>query len=249
VFSLIVEYHKSFSSRIGREMEFKVYGHGGKPVIVFPSSGGRFYEYEDFRMVDACASFIERGIVRLYAVDSIDRETWSAASEPPYDRVRRHEAWFNYLIEELYPSAMQETGWPHRAMTMGFSMGAMHAVNTLFRRPDLFDTVIALSGAYQPEHFLGDYMDEVVYRNSPVSSIRGMPHGHPWIELLNTCKIVICVGQGAWEEEMLASTRLLDRALYEKGIHAWIDYWGTDVSHDWPWWHKQLPYFLSKVME
>jgi esterase/lipase superfamily enzyme len=244
-----IEYRKTYSPALQRDMEIKVYGHTGQPCLVFPCQDGRYYDFENFGMLPHCQPYIDQGRLKLYCVDSIDRETWSAASEPPYDRVRRHEAWFNYLIEELYPSAMQETGWPHRAMTMGFSMGAMHAVNTLFRRPDLFDTVIALSGAYQPEHFLGDYMDEVVYRNSPVSSIRGMPHGHPWIELLNTCKIVICVGQGAWEEEMLASTRLLDRALYEKGIHAWIDYWGTDVSHDWPWWHKQLPYFLSKVME
>ena len=72
-----VEYHKMYSGRIGREMEFKSYGWGGKPVVVFPSSGGRFYEYEDFGMTEACKPFIERGVIRLYTPDSIDREAGS----------------------------------------------------------------------------------------------------------------------------------------------------------------------------
>jgi len=32
-----------------------------------------------------------------------------------------------------------------------------------------------------------------------------------------------------------------------KNIPAWIDIWGQDVNHDWPWWRKMLPYGLSKM--
>mgnify|MGYP000079574190 CR=1 FL=1 len=53
-----VEYHKWWSPSLGQEMELKVYGHYGKPAIVFPAQGGRFYEYEDFGMVQAVRSFI-----------------------------------------------------------------------------------------------------------------------------------------------------------------------------------------------
>ena len=38
------------------------------------------------------------------------------------------------------------------------------------------------------------------------------------------------------------------KALQQKGIPAWVDYWGYDVSHDWPWWKKQLVYFLPYVL-
>jgi len=55
------------------------------------------------------------------------------------------------------------------------------------------------------------------------------------------------VGQGAWEEEMLDDARALKHILDEKGIPHWIDFWGHDVNHDWPWWHKMLPYFLDKL--
>ena len=36
--------------------------------------------------------------------------------------------------------------------------------------------------------------------------------------------------------------------LYEKNIHAWIDFWGYDVNHDWPWWEVMLKYFLPKMI-
>ena len=39
-----VEYHKEYSGNLGREMEFKVYGHGGKPVLAVPCQNGRFYD-------------------------------------------------------------------------------------------------------------------------------------------------------------------------------------------------------------
>ncbi|MHC1786832.1 MAG: esterase family protein [Christensenellales bacterium] len=241
-------YFKTYSPALQRDMEVKVYGHAGKPCLVFPSQDGRYYDFENFGMPEAAQPHIDQGRLRLYCVDTIDRESWSAQDQPPYDRLRRHEAWFSYLVDEFYPAMRQHAGWDGRAMTLGCSLGAMHAANILFRRPDLFDTVIALSGAYSPEDFLGGYMDEVAYINSPVASIRGMAPDHPYIDLLNTCRIILCVGQGAWEDEMLHSTRQLDEAMREKGIRAWVDYWGYDVNHDWPWWRRQLAYYLDKIM-
>ena len=61
-------------------------------------------------------------------------------------------------------------------------------------------------------------------------------------------RIVLCVGQGQWEEELLESTRRMDEILSRKGIPAWVDYWGFDVDHDWPWWRKQLAYFMQNLV-
>ena len=52
------EYHKWFSPRLGRDMELLVFGHAGLPILVFPTSGGRFYEFEDRQMVAAVAGNI-----------------------------------------------------------------------------------------------------------------------------------------------------------------------------------------------
>lgn len=57
------------------------------------------------------------------------------------------------------------------------------------------------------------------------------------------------MGQGAWEEPMLQSARELQPILEEKGIQAWIDYWGFDVCHDWNWWKKELEYFLPFLLK
>ncbi len=40
-------YYKQLSRRLGREMELLIFGHAGLPLVAFPTSGGRFYEFED----------------------------------------------------------------------------------------------------------------------------------------------------------------------------------------------------------
>ena len=37
-----ISYHKAFARTLGRDMEYKRYGHAGRPVVVFPTSQGRF---------------------------------------------------------------------------------------------------------------------------------------------------------------------------------------------------------------
>ena len=242
------EHHKEYSRHLGKDMEFKVYGHGGKPVLSFPCQNGRFYDWEGFGMLDTLADYLEGGKIQLFTVDTIDGETVSARGQDPYGRVRRHEDWFGYVTEELVPRIREINGTGQDLLATGFSMGAYHAGNVFFRRPDIFDSVIALSGIYDTQDMYGGYMDEVVYANDPCASLSNMPQDHPYIQMFNQRKIIICVGQGAWEEQLLAGTRRLDEVLRRKGIRAWVDYWGLDVNHDWPWWKKQIRYFLPNVV-
>jgi hypothetical protein len=58
---------------------------------------------------------------------------------------------------------------------------------------------------------------------------------------------IVCVGQGAWEEPMIADTIRMWDIMQAKGIPCWIDLCGYDVNHDWPWWRKQFTYFLSTL--
>ena len=90
-------------------------------------------------------------------------------------------------------------------------------------------------------------MDEVVYRNSPVHYLADMPKDHPFIQLYNQKKGVICVGQGPWE--IPETTRQMAHLCYEKDIHLWVDFWGWDVAHDWDWWYKQVAYFAPYLLE
>lgn len=240
-------YCKHYSQSLQRDMEYKVYGTTGHPVLAVPSQDGRFFDWENFGMIEVLRPWIERGEIRVITCDTIDKETWSDRYADGYWRIRRHEAWFCYVIDELLPAIRQSAD--ETFMVTGCSMGAYHAANFFFRRPDIFDTVISMSGLYDSDYGFPNYHDELTYANSPISFIGGMPADHPWIDQYNRRNIIICVGQGRWEDELLESTRQLDTVLCQKGVKAWIDYWGTDVDHDWPWWRAQLPYFLQKVLE
>ena len=133
-------------------------------------------------------------------------------------------------------------------MTFGASMGAMHAANLFFRRPDLFDGVFAISGLYDSPEFFGDYCDDLVYNNCPVYYLANMPWDHHYIDMYNHRKIQIVVGQGKWEGPLIESTRRLDAVLRQKGIHAQVDYWGFDVDHDWPWWYKMVEHYVPRFL-
>lgn len=247
-----IRYMHHYSGHLGREMEFKVYGHAGKPVMFIPCQSGRFFDFENFKMLDHWAQWIEEGRCTVYSVDCIDDEAYANLGGDPRRRIENHERWYNYIVEEMVPTIRhlsgERNGYDQKIMTFGCSMGAMHAANLFFRRPDLFGSVLALSGLYDSKMFFGDYMDDLLYRNTPCSYLSNMPWDHPYIGMYNSSKIVICVGQGAWEDELLASTRWLDTVLAQKGIHAQMEYWGTDVAHDWDWWFKQVAYYVPQFL-
>jgi esterase/lipase superfamily enzyme len=242
-----IEYHKWFSPILGHDMELKVYGYYGKPALVFPAQSGRFYDFEGFGMINVLSPYIESGRIKLFTVDSLDDQTWANWTAHPADRARRHQDYDRYIVEEVVPFMRQHSGRTmQKFMTTGVSMGAYHAANFFFRHPDLFDTVIALSGLFRLNHFIGDYMDDTVYFNTPLAYL---PHmNDPWyLDQYRQSHIFVGVGQGAWEEEMLEDARTLKHILEQKEVPHWIDFWGHDVNHDWPWWHKMLPYFLDKL--
>jgi esterase/lipase superfamily enzyme len=242
-----IEYHSWWSPRLGQEMELKVYGHYGKPVLVFPAQGGRFYDFEDFGMVAAAASFIEAGQVKLFTVDSVDNQSWANWGAHPYERAWRHEHYEGYITGEVAPFMRQHCGGAaHKFWTTGCSMGGYHAANFFFRHPDLFDGTIALSGLFQLSLFIGDYMDERVYLNSPLHYLSGLNDPH-YLDQFRKSQIVVGVGRGAWEEPMVEDASRLQDVLAARQIPAWIDFWGHDVNHDWPWLRKMLPYFLGAM--
>lgn len=241
-----INYYKHYSHCLGRDMEYKTYGNRGRAVIVFPSQDGRFYDYQDFDMVAVLSQFIDSGRIRIICADSIDRETWSDMGGNEDYRIGLQERWYHYIVDELVPAVRI---YPDETfIATGCSMGGFHAGNFFFRRPDLFNTLLAQSGLFYAGYFFPNYHNPLVYDNSPYDFLRNMPADHPYWNMYRQRDIVMCVGQGQWEEELLDSTRKMDALLREKNVPAWVDYWGTDVSHDWVWWRKQIVYLMGKVL-
>jgi esterase/lipase superfamily enzyme len=247
-----VEEHCWFSSNLNRDMALKVYGHWGKPFIVFPCSRGRYFDYEGLGMIHAIGSFIDRGRIKLFCVDSIDAESWYDFGVPPAERNSRHEAYDRYIVDEVVPFVRHHCGQPQeRVMATGCSMGAYHALNFFLKHPDLFEGTISLSGLYRLDRAeFGLSADDIpaVYFNSPLNYLQGI-NDPAYLDPYRRSIIVVCVGQGAWEDEAIEDTRRLDDLFQQKAVPAWVDFWGFDVNHDWPWWYRQMNYFLGKLYE
>ncbi len=243
-----IEYHKWWSPKLNQEMELKIYGHFGKPILVFPAQSGRFFDYENFGMVNAVSHLIEAGKIKLYTVDSVDSQSWANFNLHPADRAWRHQDYDGYIIQEVNPFIKTHCrNTDQKIFTTGCSMGAYHSANFFFKHPDIFDGTISLSGLFQLSMFIGDYVDDNVYFNTPLMYLPNLTD--PWyLDQYRNSQIVISVGQGAWEDDMIRDTRALKSILEQKNIPAWVDFWGYDVNHDWPWWHKQLPYFLDHLL-
>lgn len=84
------EYHKWHSPRLSREMELLIFGHAGLPVMVFPTSAGRFFDFEDRDMIAALTGKIDAGQPQFDCVDSVDKESWYNQQAPPRSRIARH---------------------------------------------------------------------------------------------------------------------------------------------------------------
>ena len=223
-----------------------------KAGTFYPMSGWTFLRLRRLQNGDVWSPWIENGDVMVYAIDTIDKETWSDKWGNAEWRIYRHEQWISYIVNEVVPfmqgMAMERNGWDSApgCMTFGCSLGATHAANLFYRFPNHFDSMMALSGIYTSEYGFGTYMNDLVYQNSPVHYLANMSDGHPYIDLYNRGRSVICVGQGAWEQP--ETTRRLDEIFRQKGINTWVDYWGYDVNHDWPWWYKQVVHYLPWLL-
>ena len=240
-----ISYH---SNVLGEDLGVIVYGMTGYPIIVFQTQDSKCTNYEDFGMISELADYIDGGKVQLFCVDSIDQESWSNTNGDKSWRAQRQEDYFRFVTDELVPYVHDRNGSDLRPLATGCSMGATHSAIAALRRPDLFQGCIALSGVYRTSFFFGDWMDENLYMNDMVQMLHDLPADHPYIHLYNHRSLCFCVGQGAWEDG-LSDLRDMDASFKRLGISAWCDFWGYDVNHDWPWWKKQMRYFLPIVLE
>src|SRR5262249_16779289 len=154
------------SSRLGRDMELLVFGHSGKPIVIFPTSMGRFFDYESRGMIDAVGSKYERGEVQAFCVDSVDSESWYNKAVHPAGRAARRAQYDDYLVHELIPFVRARNASNELAVT-GCSFGGYHAVNFALRHPDLATHCISMGGAFDIHQFIGDYYDDNCYYNCP----------------------------------------------------------------------------------
>ncbi|HSS67068.1 MAG TPA: esterase [Nocardioidaceae bacterium] len=225
------------------------YGHYGRPVLVFPSEAGRAWDFENNGMLEEIRYLIDDGRCKLYCVDSLDAWSWSDSSIPIEERAIRHSTYTRWLVEAAVPWVMGDTEGGSDLMALGCSLGAYHAVHFALQRADLVPLALGFSGNYDVSTWRawGDRGDASYFAN-PADYV-GNLHGDHLEWLQRRVSILLICGQGAWETHptgSLPSTLELAAMLDEKGIKCELDLWGDDVSHDWPWWRRQLARHLPR---
>ncbi|MCA9935168.1 MAG: esterase family protein [Anaerolineales bacterium] len=238
-YSMNREYHRWYSPALGRDMELLIFGHTGARVLVFPTSKGKFYEWEDRSMMDALRDHLDNGWLQMYCVDSVDAESWYAYWKHPGDRAWRHMQYEFYLLNEVIPLSQQLNDNPY-LITVGASFGAYHAVNFALRHPHLVGRTIGMSGIYDVGRWVDGYSDQNVYANNPVAYIPN-EHNHDRLTALRNLDIILAVGH---DDSLRGSNEQLSGLLWEKEIGNALRIW-DGWAHDWPWWQQMIRQYVG----
>jgi esterase/lipase superfamily enzyme len=232
-------YEKWWSPSLGRDMEMLVFGHDGLPVVVFPTSCGRFYEFEDNGMVGAVNWKLDNGKLQLFCVDSVDGESWYNRNVPPRWRIARQVQYQEYVLREVLPYIRIFNHNSHLA-TAGCSFGAYHAANLALKHPDLFTGFLSMGGAFDVSRFLGGYHDSDVYFNMPTQYLANM--SDPWfLDRYRRNTYVLATGE---HDICLGANHHMAGIMRSRGIPVRLDVWGWGSKHDWPDWRPMVQEYL-----
>ncbi len=239
------EYHRWFSPFLQKDMEMLVFGHSGKPVLLFPTRTAKFYDYEDWGVIDAISDKIFRGEVQIFCVDSADRSSLYCKTISPAERIKRHFLYERYILEEVIPFIEHKNNDPFHIIA-GCSLGGFHAVNMGLRYPYHFKKVIGLSGRYdltlKLEYFddlFDGFSNEDILLNTPVYYVNHIKSPQ-LIRVLQKLEIILAIGV---EDAFLQNNILLSNCLTEKNIHNTLYFWDGE-AHKAVNWGQMLQKYL-----
>lgn len=239
------EYHKWWSPNLERDMELLVFGHAGAKVLIFPTRGARFYEYENLRMIEQIADKIDAGQLQLYCIDSIDTESFYCFWAHPEGRIQRHQQYENYVLTEVLPFMDEQNDHPCR-ISHGCSLGAFHAANIAFRHPNLFQKLCAFSGRFdlnlEVDYFanlFSGFYNEDIYFHTPSHFLPNL-HCEQRLSELRNMDIVLVIGQ---EDPFLDNNLHMSQVLNDKGIQHELHVWG-ERAHQGYYWRRMVPLYL-----
>ena len=232
------DYVRWWSPSLNRDMEFLWFGKFGRPVILFPTSAGRFFENEDFHLASSVADKVDRGEIQLLLVDTVNNESWYNRGVHPAIRAARHTQYDAYLRHELVPY-IHNRAQRGDLVVYGASFGAYHASNFAARYPDVVSRAICFSGVFDIRSQLDGYWDDNCYFNCPVVYIPNM--SGEWVGKLSRVEWVLATGQ---YDAIVDKTLEFSGLLASKGIPSYTEIWPAVFGHDWPWWRENLRRFV-----
>jgi esterase/lipase superfamily enzyme len=219
---------------LGHDVEMLVFGDRGYPLIVFPTSRGRYYEAKDFLLVESVREAVEQQKIKLYCLDSVDEHSWYAKHLHPAARVANHVRYDQMVSRELVPTLQRECHVDKVAVA-GCSFGGFQALNFAFRHPEQVAYLLSMGAAFDMRQFLDGHYDENVYFNNPPDYLPDAPteHLHPMKIVLGTAEDDFCKPGNYQISDML----------HRKGVDHWLDV--RPGTHDWPVWRDMFAHYVS----
>jgi esterase/lipase superfamily enzyme len=234
---LTEQYHRWYSHNLGTDLEMLVFGDRGYPLILFPTTKGRYFQNKDEGLIESARWFIEQGLVKIYCPDSIDHLTWYNKEVHPAARAYNHMWYDRMLNEELAPWAMHETG-VNKVAVAGCSFGGYHAANFAFKHPDKVSNLFTMGGAFDIKQFTDGFYNDDIFYNNPVDFMPGDNNPDLW-------KMNIILGTS--EHDMCKDYNItMSNILNAKHINHWLDV-RPFANHDWPIWREMFPHYLSMI--
>lgn len=232
-----------YSPILEREMPVATYGYYGFALLLVPTAAADLLEYERFGLIDALRPFVDSGKLKIFSIDSINRESWMNFNAHPSHKTYMHKQWNYYVYDELVPFIRHQTSSDTPIITCGASFGALHSANLFFQRPDLFDGCISMSGVYDLTEYTRGHYDDDVYFNSPMHYMPNLSDHSTLEQIRQSRHIHLFSGSGEYEDP--DSARRFAGILYNKGIPYELDIWGNEWRHDWSTWRAMLPHYLA----
>jgi len=239
------EYHKWYSPSLQRDMELLIFGHSGRAVLFFPTRMARFYDYENWHVIEALHDRIYNGELQLFCVDSIDGESFYNRDVHPIVRIARHNQYEQYILNEVIPLMHAKNGGGYFE-TAGCSMGAYHAINVALKHPHIFKKAVCMSGRYDLTRQIQDFRDlfdgyhnQDVYFNMPMQYIA---HLHEWhtLDAIRRMEIIFAIGE---TDPFLQNNKDFSQVLWGKGIANQLHIW-KNYAHRPRYWRQMVQLYL-----
>jgi esterase/lipase superfamily enzyme len=103
-------------------------------------------------MIRTLSPYLEQGRIRIFCINSVNSDSFQNKGAHPFHRSWMQAQYDDYVASEVFPFIDSQCQRPGIGIaTLGASLGAYHAANTLFKHPDHVKRCYALSGVYAPD--------------------------------------------------------------------------------------------------
>jgi esterase/lipase superfamily enzyme len=239
------EYHKWYSPRLQRDMELLIFGHNGRAVLFFPTRMARFFDYENWHVLDSLHDQLYNGEIQLFCVDSIDNESFYNRYVYPEVRIARHIQYEEYVLNEVLP-LMRAKNNGNYFETAGCSMGAYHAINIALKHPHLFKRAVGMSGRYDLSQQIHDFRDlfdgyhnEDIYFNMPMQYMPNLSDENQ-LNAIRRLEIILAIGE---TDPFWQNNHDFSQLLWNKGIANQFYTW-SNYAHRPRYWRQMVQLYL-----